>query len=380
MNFIFSFDVFLLGFVVFVIGSCFGSFFKLVVDRYKDAKSIILKPSYCLHCGKNLLWWQNIPLVSFILLRGKCFFCKAKIDSACFTVELFTSFSALILFISLYSKGVSLFENTILTSFIMLLLLLSMLDLKYREIPHAVTYTAIILVVLLKFVFFKENILLTLVSLGLAFIFMDFLYIFSSLIKKFTLEIPLISIPLILWSVIFFFNQNILLIIIPVLLYFVTVNVKQLEKIKIFSYILLFLLLSAQLYKLIFLKHDFSSLSVFICGIGLIYLFCEVVFYFVGNFIYPKESKGAEVISSQSAITLGGGDITVFALICTVLGYKSGFAALFTASLFCLISHCILRLMARYKPFGLQMQNTNYIPFVPYFFISCFIIIVTFHG
>lgn len=383
MNLVLSSNIFLYSLFVFMTGSCLGSFFKLITDRYGSGESIILKHSYCTYCKNNILWWHNIPIISYILLQGKCFFCKGKIDPSCFASELIASFTALILFISLYLKKISLPENITLTAFIMLLLLLAMLDLKHRVIPHTITYTAIIAVILFKFFFTDEKVISTLASLGIAFLFMDFLYLFSSLIKKFVIQIALTSIPLILWSIFFFFNQNLLSVLFSVVIFYLLVKIKQLEKIKTASYIFLFTLVTIQMYKLALLEQNLSLLNIYFGGIGLIYFFCEVLFYFISLIFQSKNQEVLDTTLNEGALTtIGGGDITVFALICTLLGYKLGFLVLFIASLFSLISHFILRVMTKLKIVELspQAKNTAYIPFIPYFFISCFIIIVTFYG
>lgn len=64
----------------FLLGLCLGSFYNVCIIRYLNKKSIIWPSSHCPKCGHKLKWWENIPLLSFVLLRGKCSSCKQKIS------------------------------------------------------------------------------------------------------------------------------------------------------------------------------------------------------------------------------------------------------------------------------------------------------------
>ena len=77
-------------FWVCIMGLCFGSFFNVVILRSLANESIVFPPSKCPKCGNKLLFWHNIPVVSYILLRGKCYFCKEKISIQYPIVELMT--------------------------------------------------------------------------------------------------------------------------------------------------------------------------------------------------------------------------------------------------------------------------------------------------
>ena len=73
-----------------IIGLCLGSFFNVVILRTLTNESIVFPPSKCPKCGNRLLFWHNIPVLSYILLRGKCYFCKEKISIQYPIVELLT--------------------------------------------------------------------------------------------------------------------------------------------------------------------------------------------------------------------------------------------------------------------------------------------------
>ncbi len=73
-----------------IIGLCFGSFFNVVILRSLSNESIVFPPSKCPKCGNKLKWWHNIPVLSYILLKGKCGFCKEKISIQYPIVEIVT--------------------------------------------------------------------------------------------------------------------------------------------------------------------------------------------------------------------------------------------------------------------------------------------------
>ncbi len=61
-------------------GLCFGSFLNVLIYRVPNAMNVALPPSHCPKCGKNIRWYDNIPVLSYIILRGKCRDCKARIS------------------------------------------------------------------------------------------------------------------------------------------------------------------------------------------------------------------------------------------------------------------------------------------------------------
>lgn len=77
--------------VMFVLGSIVGSFLNVVIYRLPLGKSIIHPPSHCPHCGYSIPWYLNIPLVTWVYLRGRCRHCDAPISVRYFLVELLTA-------------------------------------------------------------------------------------------------------------------------------------------------------------------------------------------------------------------------------------------------------------------------------------------------
>ena len=89
-----------IAFWVFIIGLCIGSFLNVVILRGLSGESIVFPPSKCPKCQHALKWWHNIPLLSYFILRGKCYFCREKISPQYFAVELITG----ILFTAVFFK------------------------------------------------------------------------------------------------------------------------------------------------------------------------------------------------------------------------------------------------------------------------------------
>ena len=83
---------------IFALGACIGSFLNVVIYRLPREKSLVSPPSACPSCSTPIRFYNNIPLFSWLLLRGKCPDCKAPISPRYFIVELITS----ILFGGLY--------------------------------------------------------------------------------------------------------------------------------------------------------------------------------------------------------------------------------------------------------------------------------------
>jgi leader peptidase (prepilin peptidase)/N-methyltransferase len=76
--------------VLFVLGLCVGSFLNVVIARVPEGRSIVSPGSACPLCGGPIMWFDNIPLVSYALLRGRCRRCGAPISPRYPIVELVT--------------------------------------------------------------------------------------------------------------------------------------------------------------------------------------------------------------------------------------------------------------------------------------------------
>ncbi len=77
--------------VFFVFGSIVGSFLNVCIHRMPRGESIVSPPSHCPHCKYSIPWYLNIPLVTWLYLRGRCRNCGAPISARYFAVELVTA-------------------------------------------------------------------------------------------------------------------------------------------------------------------------------------------------------------------------------------------------------------------------------------------------
>jgi len=124
----------------FILGSVIGSFLNVVILRIPKDESIAYPSSHCYACGNTLKPWHNIPIISWIFLRGKCAFCSSKISPQYPIIE-FISGMIFVLLISKYGVSIPIF--LVALSFLMLLAL-SMIDFKYKMVPDSLNLLAIL--------------------------------------------------------------------------------------------------------------------------------------------------------------------------------------------------------------------------------------------
>lgn len=125
---------------VFIFGTVIGSFLNVVIYRIPEGESIVFPASKCQSCQTPLQWWHNIPLFSWILLRGKCHFCGEKIAKQYPMIELITG----LIFAALYIKiGLVWYLPFVAASFSALLALV-MIDFKYMAVPDNVNFAALL--------------------------------------------------------------------------------------------------------------------------------------------------------------------------------------------------------------------------------------------
>jgi leader peptidase (prepilin peptidase)/N-methyltransferase len=77
--------------LLFVLGAVAGSFLNVCIVRMPHEKSVVVPRSHCVHCRKTIPWHDNIPFISYLLLSGRCRFCKEKISFRYFLVEFITA-------------------------------------------------------------------------------------------------------------------------------------------------------------------------------------------------------------------------------------------------------------------------------------------------
>ncbi|MGH7739935.1 MAG: prepilin peptidase, partial [bacterium] len=114
------------------LGVCVGSFLNVCLVRWKSGKQVFFPASHCPSCRHFLRWYENIPILSFLALRGKCRHCQITISWQYPLVELATAI--LFLFCSLKFKQPIMIVGSYF--FVVFLILLSVSDIKWKLLPH----------------------------------------------------------------------------------------------------------------------------------------------------------------------------------------------------------------------------------------------------
>ncbi len=138
----------LINWYIFFIGLCIGSFLNVCIYRLPAGKSIVRPASACPACGASISWYDNIPLVSYIILKGRCRGCRAAISIRYPLVELLCGLFAWTSWIR-FGHPLS---ALIYFIFIAALLLITFIDIDHRIIPDIISLPGIPLGFLASFV------------------------------------------------------------------------------------------------------------------------------------------------------------------------------------------------------------------------------------
>jgi leader peptidase (prepilin peptidase)/N-methyltransferase len=90
---------------VFAFGAIVGSFINVVIYRLPAGMSVITPPSRCPTCGTRLSWWENMPILGWLLVRGRCRRCRAAISPQYMLVELFMALLFVGLYVAYFAAG-----------------------------------------------------------------------------------------------------------------------------------------------------------------------------------------------------------------------------------------------------------------------------------
>lgn len=156
--------LFILSLFSFALGACVASFLNVVIWRVPRGESIVRPPSHCPTCGAAIHWYQNIPILSWLALRGKCANCRAPISPRYILVELLGGCLFLAAFVHLFARipAVAFSQESVLTLlvwwiWISLMIVGSMIDFDHKLLPDFVTVGGMILGVLEALVFTAFN-------------------------------------------------------------------------------------------------------------------------------------------------------------------------------------------------------------------------------
>lgn len=133
-------DTFVLCFSV-IFGLLFGSFLNVCIYRIPRDKSIVWPPSSCPGCGARIKWYDNIPVLSYLVLLGKCRNCKQPISLQYPVIEILTG---LLTGLVVWHAGLSLWAFVLLAA-VYALIVLSVIDLELMIIPDRFSLGLIVL-------------------------------------------------------------------------------------------------------------------------------------------------------------------------------------------------------------------------------------------
>ncbi len=145
---------------IFIMGLLFGSFYNVVGMRLPNNESIVFPGSHCEKCNHKLKWFENIPLISYIILGGKCSNCKTKISIWYPAIELFTG---MLFLISYYTFGLT-YEFAIAIIISSLVSIIFVSDINYYIILDSPIIIGSILIIIIKLLF--TSLKDTLISVG----------------------------------------------------------------------------------------------------------------------------------------------------------------------------------------------------------------------
>jgi len=130
----------IIAFIVFVFGAIVGSFLNVCIIRLPKDESVVHPPSHCPTCNAAISFYDNIPLISYLVLRGRCRSCHAKISPRYFLVELLMGSLAIALYFQ-FSLSLAFFVSFV---FVAALVVISFIDLDVRIVPDVISLPGII--------------------------------------------------------------------------------------------------------------------------------------------------------------------------------------------------------------------------------------------
>ena len=137
---------------VFMFGAIVGSFLNVCIHRLPLGKSIVYPPSACPQCERRIKAYDNIPILSYLLLMGRCRNCGLSIPFRYPLVELITALTALAVKTRFGLTG----EGLFLFVFMAALIVIVFIDIDYRIIPDTITLPGIV-ITFLAAVFIKDT-------------------------------------------------------------------------------------------------------------------------------------------------------------------------------------------------------------------------------
>ena len=142
---------------VLVLGLAIGSFLNVVILRLPKGISVKRPRSHCPHCKKLVSWYDNVPVVSYFVLRGRCRHCEKKISPRYPSIEALSGVVSVFLY---FKFGIGI-EWAIYFAFCAALIVLAFIDLDHRILPDQITLNGIWIGVLVSVYFAQPSPLVT---------------------------------------------------------------------------------------------------------------------------------------------------------------------------------------------------------------------------
>lgn len=133
-------------FLSFVAGATVGSFLNVCIWRLPAGQSVVYPPSHCPACGARIRLWDNIPLLSYLLLRGRCRSCQARIALRYPAVEALTGIMGMLLVCRFPPSPLL----AVYALFVAALIVISFIDLAHQIIPDVISLPGIVVGLLLS--------------------------------------------------------------------------------------------------------------------------------------------------------------------------------------------------------------------------------------
>ena len=137
-------------FVIFVFGTVMGSFLNVVAIRLSHEESILWPGSHCDNCNHKLKWYENIPIISYLIQGGKSRCCNTKIPISSLLIEIVTG----VLYCTAYHSFGFSYDFVISLIFISSLIAIIVADIEYMIIPDEVIGVSGILIIVCELIFF----------------------------------------------------------------------------------------------------------------------------------------------------------------------------------------------------------------------------------
>lgn len=160
----------MLDLLILILGLVFGSFIAAYSYRYPRGIKISDGFSFCDRCKRKIEWYENIPVISYIILAGKCKTCKKNISPRYPIIELISALSFLLLF--KYNSGFLDLNYFLLVTYYLLLSLIFIIDFEHQIIPDDFVFAGILISVTNLLFFNQANLFSSVLSGLIAAVFL----------------------------------------------------------------------------------------------------------------------------------------------------------------------------------------------------------------